>query len=389
MKTLIQEFQVSYRYAVHFTRGLLDPANPLLRDTIAREGERPKLLFVLDEGLLGPFPSLVQDAEAYCAAHADDLDLAGLPLLVPGGEDVKRDPRHYQAVLDAIDDRGIDRHSYVVAVGGGAVLDAVGYAAAIAHRGVRLVRVPTTVLSQNDSGVGVKNSVNAFAKKNFLGTFAPPAAVLNDEDFLAALPRREWVAGISEAVKVALIKDAAFFGRLERDAPALAGRDMGAMRHLVQRCAELHLQHIASGDPFEMGSARPLDFGHWAAHKLEFLSGYALRHGEAVAIGIALDSVYSQLRGYLSAAEVERILALIEAVGLPAWAPDLGREDEVLAGLEEFREHLGGPLTITLLRGIGSGFEVNDMDEGTVREAIGVLRARAGRHERQLLTAAD
>jgi 3-dehydroquinate synthase len=388
MRTLHQEFQVSYRYPVHFTRGLFEPHNLTLREVVAREGEKPRVLFVLDGGVLGRFPQLPERIAAYCAEHTDALELAGEPLVVPGGEGIKRDSAQVDRVLAAINKSRIDRHSYVVVVGGGAVLDAVGYAAAVAHRGVRLIRVPTTVLSQNDSGVGVKNSVNAFAKKNFLGTFAPPAAVLNDEDFLAGLPYRDWIAGVAEAIKVALIKDASFFARLEADAGALTARDMRAMRDLVYRCAELHLQHIASGDPFEMGSARPLDFGHWAAHKLEAMTAYELRHGEAVAVGIALDSVYSHLMGYLEAADLERILALIEAVGLPAWTPALARAGDVLAGLTEFREHLGGRLTITLLSGIGSGFEVHEINEDAVRDAIGILERRAAPQESCLTAAA-
>jgi 3-dehydroquinate synthase len=241
---------------------------------------------------------------------------------------------------------------------------------------VRLIRVPTTVLAQNDSGVGVKNSVNAFGKKNFLGTFAPPFAVLNDFAFLTTLSDRDWRAGISEAIKVALLKDPAFFTFLERSAGALVARDMAAMQWLVYRCAQLHLEHIAtSGDPFELGSSRPLDFGHWAAHKLEQLSDYELRHGEAVAIGIALDATYAHLAGMLPADAWRRILDLILAAGLPVYAAELeqttaGGEVAVLAGLEEFREHLGGQLTIMLLEGIGQGVEVHEMDPASILESV-------------------
>ncbi len=199
---------------------------------------------------------------------------------------------------------GVDRHAFVVGIGGGALLDPVGYAAASTHRGVRLVRVPTTVLAQNDSGVGVKNGVNAFGVKNFLGTFAPPFAVLNDSRFLRTLPPRDTIAGMAEAVKVALIRDAAFFA-LARGATPRAGavRARRPWRTMIRRCAELHMRHIAQGgDPFETGSARPLDFGHWAAHKLESADRHELRHGEAVAIGLALDTRYSALAGMLSAA---------------------------------------------------------------------------------------
>jgi 3-dehydroquinate synthase len=238
------------------------------------------------------------------------------------------------------------------------------------------------VLSQDDSAVGVKNGINAFGKKNFVGSFAPPHAVLNDYELLLTLHDRDWRAGISEAVKVALLKDAAFFAWIEHHARDLADRSLTAMAHLIHRSAELHLNHIAtSGDPFELGSSRPLDFGHWAAHKLEQLSHHELRHGEAVAIGIALDSTYSYLTGSLPHADWRRIVELFERVELPIWHPDMatpgsGGRPAVLAGLEEFREHLGGRLTVMLLERIGSGFDVHELDEAVLLEASDLLRRR-------------
>src|SRR5215471_17482081 len=140
------------------------------------------------------------------------------------------------------------------------------------------------------------------------------------------------------------------------------------MERVIHRCAELHLNHIAtSGDPFERGSARPLDFGHWAAHKLEQISEFKIRHGEAVAIGIALDTIYSRNAGLLDAASTERILRLLENLGFDLHANELLHTDSencplVLAGLEEFREHLGGQLTITVLKAIVKGVEVHEID---------------------------
>jgi 3-dehydroquinate synthase len=228
------------------------------------------------------------------------------------------------------------------------------------------------VLSQNDSGVGVKNGINYFHKKNFLGTFAPPVAVFNDNHFLTTLDDAEWRSGISEAIKVALIKDPVFYTWLEAHADKLVNRDMAAMQYLIRRCAELHLQHIAGSDPFETGSSRPLDFGHWSAHKLEQLSEFSIRHGEAVAIGITLDTVYSFLSGRLKEDRMIRILRLIKALGLPLTHPLLEITDQkkaLLDGLNEFREHLGGRLTIMLLNDIGHGEEVNEMDPALVKES--------------------
>src|SRR5207248_1889806 len=312
------------------------------------------------------------------------------PIVIEGGERTKNSYIHVSEIHSDIDRYHIDRHSYVIGVGGGALLDMVGLAAATAHRGVRHVRIPTTTLSQADSGVGVKNGINAFGKKNFIGAFAPPFAVINDFQMLASLSDRDKRAGYVEAVKVALIRDAEFFASLERDAARLTAFEPAAMQQVIYRCAELHLNHIAtSGDPFEFGSARPLDFGHWAAHKLEQLSEYRLRHGEAVAIGIALDVIYSRRKGFLAEAAADRILRLIELLGFDLYASELQHADAnngliVLSGLEEFREHLGGELTITLLRGIGEGFEVHEIDHDAMIASIQELEQRESRRATSL-----
>lgn len=387
MRQIVQHVPLLFTYEVHFTSGLFEPSHPLLARIVRpEEGRRlPKLLFVIDHGVLDCHPALPEQIRAYAAAHEDVMTLTGEPIILPGGEASKNDPTLIERIHRAVHEDGIDRHSYIVAIGGGAVIDAVGYAAATAHRGIRLIRIPTTVLAQNDAAIGVKNSVNAYGKKNFLGTFAPPYAVLNDFSFLTTLEDRDWRSGISEAVKVALIKDAAFFKELERDAPALARRDMETMERLIYRCAELHLEHIAtSGDPFELGSSRPLDFGHWAAHKLEQLTEYGLRHGEAVAIGIALDTMYSYLEGRFSEQEMERVLAVLEAVGFRLYVPEMDEHLDspehprsLFRGLQEFREHLGGELTIMLLDEIGKGAEVNEVDLVLYAEAVAMLRDRS------------
>jgi 3-dehydroquinate synthase len=381
---LRQRITVEYSYGVYFTRDAFALENRTLVDALARDepDRRHRAYVVVEKQVSECWPALIARLQAYFDAHARRISLAADPLVIRGGEEAKNRPELISRLQGRLNEAGIDRHSFVLCVGGGALQDAVGYAAATTHRGVRMVRIPTTVLAQNDSGVGVKNAVNAFAKKNFLGTFAPPFAVINDSRFLETLPHREKVAGMSEAVKVALIRDAGFFAWLTQNAPALAAGEAAPMEYLIRRCAELHLRHIAtSGDPFEFGSARPLDFGHWAAHKLESMTSYRLRHGEAVAIGIAIDVVYSELAGHLERGTAEPVLRLLQDLGLPLWDTALEEEAEsgrlrVLDGLAEFREHLGGELTVTLLRGIGDGFEVHEMDEALIRRAILQLRHR-------------
>jgi 3-dehydroquinate synthase len=378
MDLIERTIQVSWQHRVLFTEHVFDPANPTLRDNLSRDEHNSprRALVVVDEALARADSGLVAGIETYFKSSPPAATLAAPPILCAGGEQSKAS---WTAVADlhaAIDRHHIDRHSYLIAVGGGALLDMAGLAAATAHRGVRHIRIPTTTLSQCDSGVGVKNGINAFGKKNFIGTFAPPFAVINDFQLLATLSDRDKRAGFVEAVKVACIRSREFFERLEQDGLALAQFQPDAMRGLIRRCAELHMDHIAkNGDPFEFGSARPLDFGHWAAHKLEQMSGFTLRHGEAVAVGIALDVIYARRAGVLSPVNAERVLQLLQTLGFALFHPDLQR-DELLLGLEEFREHLGGRLAITLLRDIGVGFEVNEMDAGLIREAIVELAER-------------
>jgi len=379
MRPIIQSFAVQFNYGVYFTEDLFQQENTLLRDVVQQSATSPaKLFFVVDSGVADADPFLVHAIQDYCTEHADALNLVAEPLIIPGGEACKNDPNVLQQLLDSINRFGVCRHSYLVAIGGGAVLDLAGFAAAIAHRGIRHIRIPTTVLSQNDSGVGVKNSMNAFGKKNFLGTFAPPVAVINDSSFLHTLDDRDWRSGISEAIKVALIKDADFYDSIKADASLLNRRDMRVMNRLIHRCAEMHVEHIGGGDPFEFGSSRPLDFGHWAAHKLEQLSNYSLRHGEAVAIGIALDVVYSKLTGMLSDCACTDVLNLLHKLGFDLYSGHLAAKENgqlsILRGLTEFREHLGGQLTIMLLDRIGHGVEVHHFNESIVNAAVAELQ---------------
>jgi 3-dehydroquinate synthase len=384
MRSIVQRFAVHFEYPVSFTRDVFAPGNPDLANALGRRepGKVQRCMFVVEDRVAELWPDLVLNIHAYAEAHGKVLRLACSPEVVAGAEACKNDPQAVSRLQARFDQEGMDRHSVVVIVGGGALQDMAGFAAATAHRGLRVARIPTTVLSQGDSGVGVKNGVNAFGKKNFLGSFSPPYAVLIDPNFLRTLPARDAIAGMAEAIKVALIKDPVFFHWIVEQAPALARRDDSAVAHLVQRCAELHLEHIATGgDPFEYGSARPLDFGHWSAHKLESLSAHRLSHGEAVGIGIALDSRYCAEIGLIGHKDAERIVGLLERLGLPLWDAVLdtpGRQGlAVLDGLEEFREHLGGELTVTLLEGVGRGREVHELDHRVIRSCLSWLRERA------------
>jgi len=377
-------FSSAYDYRVHFTQASLDVTNDILARTAARFGpdKRHRIVVVADSNFARCWPDLEERLQRYAAHHKSRLEIAGPLIVIRGGEPCKEDPATLDLLYESFRRYRIDRHAFIAVFGGGAVLDLAGYAAATTHRGIRLIRFPTTVLAQNDAGIGVKNGVNKFSIKNFIGSFQPPVAVINDSDFLTTLDIRDRRAGLAEAVKVALIRDSTFFAELEAHAAELARFEPMPTRRMIERCAELHLRQITGGgDPFETGSARPLDFGHWAAHKLEALTKFDLRHGEAVAIGIALDTRYSVLAGYLAEGVDVRVATLLEALGfrlyhqaLRAKAHDGGLA--ILAGVEEFREHLGGDLTVTLLREVGIGIEVHRIEEELVAASLEWLADR-------------
>lgn len=195
----------------------------------------------VDDGVAAAFSTLCADITSYCQHHKYRIELVCEPVLLPSGEQIKNDLHFVERMQKVIQDYRIDRHSYVVGVGGGALLDAVGLVAATSHRGIRHVRVPTTVLAQNDSGVGVKNGVNLFGQKNYIGTFTPPFAVLNDYSFIERLPERDKISGMAEAVKVALIRDPVFFGWLEEHADDLATFEPVAMQYMIRRLSLIHI----------------------------------------------------------------------------------------------------------------------------------------------------
>ncbi len=370
------DIPVTFKHRVIFTRDAFHVDNPALADVLKEGGGRRVLVF-LEDSVANAWKNLPDQIHSYFSSL--DIDFRGVKIFA-GGEACKADEQLVRAVWSEIDTHHVDRHSYAIAIGGGAFLDAVGYAVGTAHRGVRLVRFPTTTLSQDDSGVGVKNAINAFGKKNWIGSFSVPFAVINDFKLLETQNSGSSVAGLIEAVKVALVKDGEFFEWIESNITSLATQKREIFEECVKRSALLHARHIAlGGDPFETGSSRPLDFGHWAAHKMEALTNYQLSHAEAVSVGLALDTVYSEKIGFLKAEQAQRILEVLKKLGLKTYHPALDWTDSsgnrrVLTGLDEFREHLGGELTVLLLQDLGKGIDVHEFDLPLLEKSIDHLR---------------
>ncbi len=385
MKTFEQRFTVAYQYSVTFCRDVFSAESDVLLQAIERDAtdQKPhRILVVLDRGLEEARPDLTQKITAWVMAHSAEVELVAPIESIPGGEFAKKQDTAVARLVKLAYQTHFGRKDTFIAIGGGAVQDTVGYAAALIHRGCRLIRINSTTLAQADAGIGVKNGIDYASGKNFLGTFAPPYAVINDVSLLTSLSEQDWRNGIAEAVKVATIKDAAFLQWIQEHADALRMRDLEAMEKLVERTAELHLMHIAyGGDPFERGTARPLDFGHWCAHRLESITCWQLSHGEAVAIGIALDMLYASLIGLISGTDATRVIATLRECGLRVWCDELTLRATdgklaIMEGLRQFREHLGGALCVTLPHGLGNKTEVNEMDETLVEQAVQLLRER-------------
>jgi len=382
--TIRKNIRLDCTHRVFFTRDSFSMANETLAEILQprREGQRTKTLVYIDEGILDGNPNLPERIEGYFRGREERLNLVAPPVFMRGGEAAKNDWSLVERIWSDLNEYAMCRHSYVIIIGGGASLDLVGFAASTAHRGVRLIRFPTTSLSQGDGGVGVKNGVNFFGKKNLIGTFCVPDAVVNDFHFLRGLPESQKRAGYVEAVKVALIRDRSFFEQMEERAEDLAHFEEKALEQIIRKSAALHLDHIAgSGDPFERGLARPLDFGHWVAHKLEQLSDFKIGHGDAVAIGLAVDLTYSARIRLIKPKTAQRCLVLLEKLGFELFDELLLTEGKcesrsILDGLEEFREHLGGELTITLIQGIGEGVEVHAMDKKQILNSVEDLQQR-------------
>ena len=383
ISTITVKFKLSHHYPLLFENKVFNPSNVVLRDLLnpTLKGQS-KVLIYIDSGVIQENKHLPREITEYFNTFSNNIYLLSEPITIIGGEAIKQ-AQQIELIYRQLLDHKLDRHNYVLVIGGGAVLDAVGYACATFHRGVKLLRMPSTVLAQNDAGIGVKNGINLYHKKNLVGTFAPPVAVLNDASLLQTLSIRDQRAGLAEAIKVAAIRDAKFFQWMETNVVELRQFTAESSQYAIMRCAQLHIKQITEGgDPFETGSARPLDYGHWSAHKLEAITNYSVRHGEAVAIGMALDARYAVNVKLLNETEAMRLITLLEKLGFNLWHAALDKTNSqgqplILTGLEEFRQHLGGMLCITLLSQIGTANETNNINYNQLNNALVWLKTRA------------
>jgi 3-dehydroquinate synthase len=291
-----------------------------------------------------------------------------VPVMVPDGESYKN-WETLNRVFDALLTNRCERRTTLIALGGGVVGDLTGFAAAVYLRGVPFIQVPTTLLAQVDSSVGGKTGINHPLGKNMIGAFYQPRLVLADIATLDTLPPRELGAGLAEVIKYGLILDSRFFEWLEANMARLVARDPAALAHAVRRSCELKAEVVAQ-DERESGLRALLNLGHTFGHAIEAgLSFGTWLHGEAVAAGTVQAARLSQRLGFLSEADVQRVVALLQQANLPTAAPDLGVDRYLeLMGLDKKVE--GGKLRLVLLRRIGEGYVSAEFPQADLRAVL-------------------
>jgi len=373
-----RKFDVVYgpglSYPVTMARNIFSRGNHELTDLIGRR----KTLFIIDRGIGKGQLEAVKDYVRW--SNAINKEINAVFLRVPGGETVKMNMKYVRQIIRRARQAGLDRKSVFVIVGGGATLDMGSFAADIFHRGAAHIKIPTTLLSQVDAGISMKNGINSDGRKNLLGTVSAPEAVLVDPTFLYTLRTRVISQGFAEMIKAALMRDGRYFEQIEAYYQELLQRTFSrTMEDLIWRAIEIHLTEI-NNDPFEQKLERPLAFGHVWAHWLENITNNRLSHGEAVGIGMAIDTQISEQRGLINQETRDRVINLIQRVGLPIY-DSAAVTDDYTDVLEEFRQHLGGKLTVGLLNFIGSRVDVDDITKEEIKAAINFLAQRSAASE--------
>lgn len=358
-------------YNVRIGRGLLQRAAteimPLLR--------RKKVAVITDETVAAAH--LMTLAASFLA---QDISMTALSL--PTGEATKGWSQLERSVEWLLEQK-VERGDVVVAFGGGVVGDLAGFAAAILRRGVRFVQIPTSLLAQVDSSVGGKTGINSRQGKNLIGAFHQPSLVLADIDVLTTLPAREFLSGYGEVMKYGLLGDAAFFGWLEINGPAMATGNADARQYAVRRSVEMKAG-IVSRDETEQGERALLNLGHTFCHALETATGYSNRllHGEGVAIGCVLAFELSQRLGLCSQELPSRVAAHLRSLGMKTDLADIDGDlpgaEALLALMAQDKKAVHGKLRFILAHAIGDAFVADDVPTDSVLGLLNqALQARA------------
>jgi 3-dehydroquinate synthase len=294
--------------------------------------------------------------EAYFATLATGMEKSQVGverLEVPDGERAKT-LRMAARCYDELLQLGVDRQTFVVTLGGGAACDLGGFIASTWLRGVPLIQIPTTLLAQVDASVGGKTAVDHPRGKNLIGTFYQPRLVWIDPDVLGTLPRRELRCGLAEVIKAAALWDAEFFAWLEAHIESLLALDRDAITRAITRAVEIKAE-VVGRDERESGLRAQLNFGHTLAHAIEAVAGYRkVKHGEAVAMGMAFACRLSELRVGLTPEATGRLVELLRRAGLKTTAPDWsGQKQAYLRAIAVDKKVAGGKVGFVVLRELG------------------------------------
>jgi 3-dehydroquinate synthase len=352
-------------YEIRIGAGLLDRAGDLL----ARVLPLRRTVIVTDENLARtPHPDRLE-------AGLERAGIASRRIVVPAGEGSKSWPV-LERLVDDVLGGGAERRSSLVALGGGVIGDLVGFAAAIALRGIDYVQIPTTLLSQVDSAVGGKTGINSRHGKNLVGAFHQPRAVLIDTTVLDDLPLREVKAGYAEVVKYGFIRDAGFFAWLEEHGAAVLRGDAQARAEAIRRSLEVKAAVVAADERETTGERALLNFGHTFAHAYEALAGYdgGLLHGEAVSVGMARALSLSVRLGHCPSADLERAVDHLQRLGMPVRIGEVSNRpfpiDDLLAAMGRDKKVENARLRFVLARRIGEAFTTADVPEAAVRAVL-------------------
>ena len=346
-------------YDILIGTGLLSQAGALIAPFLAR----PRVAVVSDENVAALHLDTLR-------AGLDAVGISMVNLTLPAGEATKSWP-HFTRTVEWLLEEKIERRDVVIALGGGAIGDLVGFAAAVLRRGVRFVQVPTSLLAQVDSSVGGKTGINAPQGKNLIGAFHQPALVLADTEVLGTLTPRDFLAGYGEVVKYGLLGDAGFFEWLETQGPTMAAGDMAARIEAVRRSVQMKAD-IVVRDETEQGERALLNLGHTFCHALEAATGFGdrLLHGEGVAIGCALAFELSARLGLCAQEDPSRVRAHLKTMGMKTDLADIPGDMPDAAGLlalmAQDKKVVDGQLRFILAREIGAAFVTADVPSEAV-----------------------
>ncbi len=337
-------------YEVRVVTGQVDGFGPFVREALEHtwSGKSCRAALVISDSHLAEL--------AFSAPYQAALAAAGIEAavaVVPAGE-ASKSLGQASRLYDELVCRQADRHTLIVAVGGGVIGDLAGLVAATYARGLPLIMVPTTLLAQVDSSVGGKVGINHPDAKNIIGSFYQPLGVWIDTETLRTLPDRELRCGLAEVVKYGVILDAAFFGILERDVEKIMGRDDDALRRIVVESCRMKASVVTRDEREETGLRAVLNFGHTIGHAIEAVAGYDghYQHGEAVAVGMVAEARLAERLGWIGMDAVNRLIRLLKRFGLPTSAPGLN-VDRLIAAMTRDKKNRQGKIRFVLPRSIG------------------------------------